>query len=956
LQGWQALIALGLTFGLVVLWLVVGYLAIFFLDRDAEPTRNLLLAPTIGFSIIMVPVFTISRLGISIEEFGIPLLIMTCLIAGGSWYRLRPPLPVRQYLPFLLILILAVLITGKPMLSLGFDWLSYGNDDMTNYVLRATRLLHNGYFHIPGAEELVKGTDYSSYWWFFDVIFGIRAGVDITLAWVMSVTGLSGHRAYMPLMLAFHFSLVSAAAALCYESKRDAFAALLVCVLVALSAETSLGTLYQLLGQVPGVAVLLAALAIFSRGLKTTFRDRATAIRYGVLAGFILASEMLTYPELLPVLGLATALLLGVSFLRRRQDLLNKQRIAAGVVASISVVVIVNIFILDAIQFMLTQAGAGATSTDIYGIHFPTFLLPSGLSVLWGFTTYPALGTESSLAILAGAVLLAIAVIGSVYFTWQERPFGPVVIVMIGLAITLFAKTGDFGLFKLSMYAQPFLLATLTFVWLALVRNRNLIIMATPLLILAAAGIHAQRGYIVSSQGNAARLVEVRRASNLAIAANVEELLKKQKPDSIIIDSPNIVLQKIIVAYTRGIPTAVVSRNALVSAAATVEKYGTSSLYFDRASALALQVRDLVESREFDMQEPNGAEEVNGFSQIQIGREEAAKKQDPTWVVIDPSASLLNPRELAPYGKVPIVGIPQSKLRNHLVFIDSKLGQHYYGFADPDKRTIYQAEIDWFQPNSTFTAIGRYWLMEVVNPSDTVRLELSITAGLKNDRSNLLPPAEAIGTQRESFPLAGRGSAHVFSPPVKVQKIGGLSYVMMDMGVDGQPPKQPPRSGLATLYGKNVLVDNRRFIGFSRGISMVSEQEYASLDAPTKVQKFPNDLLNNRDLEYSGMFEDGWVSEAVLLGLKSLPDQTQFVVEGGVPLTGDPNFSTQAQILIDGVTVHTQVLSVGSFSMKVPFSGRTGRHSVEIRFSHIQNLPGEDGRPVAAIASYIGFD
>ena len=43
-----------------------------------------------------------------------------------------------------------------------------------------------------------------------------------------------------------------------------------------------------------------------------------------------------------------------------------------------------------------------------------------------------------------------------------------------------------------------------------------------------------------------------------------------------------------------------------------------------------------------------------------------------------------------------------------------------------------------------------------------------------------------VGKERERFPLVGRGSARVFSPPIAPQIINGMPYIALDMGVESQ--------------------------------------------------------------------------------------------------------------------------------------------------------------------------
>jgi hypothetical protein len=749
--------------------------------------------------------------------------------------------------------------------------------------------------------------------------------------------------------------LISAAAALVYESRRDMLAALLVTSMLALSALTTLGALYQLIGQVLGLTLLLAMLGIISRCFKEELSGRLL-MRYALLIGIVGSALVIAYPELLPFLGLGSAIHVSVMVVRRRRLYPLKQFAATLGVAAVIAVVFLNVYVVDALAFLKLQATLGTIGGKTGIGLFPSYMVPSGLSIVWGFTPLPALGTESSWAILAGGVLLLIAIAGAVMLVWQEKVAAAVLLVMALLTLRLFVGSSAFGLFKMAMFVQPFLIISVVMLWLHLMRGRPLVSKVLPLLLLSMAGMSAQQTYVRASYGTSRSFVEIYDGSRVAIANRIQALLAAENPQALVLDTQNLVLQRILVAYTRGIPTALLASPSSLNLYYPPETYGIQTVYADDAKKLVTDALALVPYVEFKIPSSSEPAKVNKFSQNNIGRVFPVGSPNALWVFVDPEHSLVNRRALAKYGNAPMVGVKGDEIKNHLVPINSTLGSFYYDFVDFDERSLFQTEPDYFSSRTRIYGLGRYLLFETVNPSSVVRVEMEITASLKGDKGNKLPALTAIGDDRVAFPVLGRGSARVFSEPVKPQKIGDYYYVMFDMGESGKYPEQPPRSGLARAWGRDIRVDNRRLVVFGRGVSLVSDDEYASLDAPAKVQDFPDDILLNPDLEYSGLYEDGWMSEAAFLGLKSLPEQKRLVVEGSVPDIGNGAFTTRAEVMIDGVTVQTQDLPLGSFTISVPYSGPAGRHRIDLRFSNTQNLPGLDGRPVAGRASYIGFD
>jgi hypothetical protein len=242
------------------------------------------------------------------------------------------------------------------------------------------------------------------------------------------------------------------------------------------------------------------------------------------------------------------------------------------------------------------------------------------------------------------------------------------------------------------------------------------------------------------------------------------------------------------------------------------------------------------------------------------------------------TTSILNRRGRQAAG--PILRLERwEDVQNRLVLQPSVLGGNL-GLITYARRpcALHKLEMDLAYPERTMAGCGRHLLFQVINPTPTVRLRLDVTATFQADGNSLLPPAAAIGQGRAPLPLIGRGSARVFSPPLAPQRVDDLTCVAVDMGTDGTRfPER--RTGLMTLFGRKILRDRRLLVAFLRDISLVSEEEYARLHPPERVERFPEDLLHP-DLEYSGLFEDGWVSEGafVCLGRPGLP--ARLVVRG----------------------------------------------------------------------------
>jgi hypothetical protein len=368
-----------------------------------------------------------------------------------------------------------------------------------------------------------------------------------------------------------------------------------------------------------------------------------------------------------------------------------------------------------------------------------------------------------------------------------------------------------------------------------------------------------------------------------------------------------------------------------------------------------------------------------------VGAEDLAKadgERDVVVIATTGKQSPFNRRHIkSDDPKANFVALTPSQARNHLVFVSSELGHPYFsGGRIKPNYAIYQLEAEpLFFRGDTMAGVGRHVLFQVINPSidratgrGRVRMVLEMTGSYKADNDNMLPPAELIGSTHVRFPgLVGRGSTRAVSEPVEPQYLGGQPYLQIDMGVEGTRFPEP-RRGLMKLFGTDVATDRRSLVGFLRDMSLVSEEQYAAFKPPSEIAVFAynrNDLRDNPELEYSGIYEDGWVSEHSFCRLSSRVGSsgaTQAVVKGEVPALpgGDANFETLVELCVDGKTVGRDLLHPGDFELRgdVPAasaSAADSTHAVELKFSRFQHLPENngypDGRPVAARVHYLGL-
>jgi hypothetical protein len=195
--------------------------------------------------------------------------------------------------------------------------------------------------------------------------------------------------------------------------------------------------------------------------------------------------------------------------------------------------------------------------------------------------------------------------------------------------------------------------------------------------------------------------------------------------------------------------------------------------------------------------------------------------------------------------------------------------------------------------------------------------------------------------------LLGRGSARVFSSPVKPQLIAGQPYVLLDLGVDPRVLKMP-RHGIQDLWSASIPLDPRPLTSYVRDVSLVSDDDYRKLTAPTALRSFPGDLADS-DLEYSGIYEDGWTAEksyVVLAGGKA----ADLVVRANVL----PPAAKQVEILVDGRRVLRKAISPGPVELRARVPASTSPRRVELRFAGALRLSAGDDRPASALLQFLG--
>jgi hypothetical protein len=912
-------------------WSLIGLGLLSLVRADTHELRIVLTAPSIGACVTLLTIFPASEAGAAIASCAVPIAIGLPLGAVLVIALRRPRLHPGAFV-VAGVCVAGLLLTAWPMFSLGFHWLANGNDDMSNYVLSAQDLLKRGVLASLDIGGLIQGRDYATVF-VGQHLAGSRPGSDMLLAFVSQLTGRPPYETFMSTILAFELCCASAVGALAMQFARRWWAAPLAAGLLLVSPLASYGVVQELLAQTWGLGVAVALLALLMR--PELHSGRGARLREVIPIGILTTGLVLGYVELASQIGLTYVAYVAILGARRRLGLSALARLWLPVLAI--VVVVLNSYFFTELGFLHAQSAHGL-SAGSYPPLFGYVFVPSALPGVVGLQMLPpgSLAPHLDLTIALAMVLIVGALIGSVLSAYSGAAAAVVLVVDAALAVLLATKSSDFGLFKLAMYVQPFLVAALA-IWLANTRKRAIQSLAALLLAaLALAMLSSQHAYVEASENPGD-------VPNLSAADMIPAFhtVAAQDPGPIVSITENPVLIKLEAASAEGRPVYFQSRD--------VFSLFVSEYLNEISSAKRVRTEHALRSRlwiprSFDLMTTDGAhdpfeEDPNATLSIKSGRCELS--------IAGPSEVPFN-RYALPSSSPNLIITPCRAPRDLLAFTSSELGESFYL---PKKRyniSFYQFQGDPFAPERTMAGFGRYALFQVLGPTSGERMVVELTNTFDSDGSNLLPPAAVVGASRLALPLEGRGSARVFSPPLTPQTIAGTPYVLLDMGIDGKLPFIK-RSGLQGIYGKSVPTDPNYLTTFVKDISLVSAAQYADLRPPTAVSSFPGSL-ENPNLEYAGLYEDGWIGERGYVRLAGGP-AADLLTTGEVPVGAGGHLL----LLVNGHPVYSAAVASGKLRVRVPVPASSATRRLEFRFAKTIKLKAPDLRPAAAHLAFLGF-
>lgn len=911
--------------------------------------RSWLISPTLGFSLQILIVSIINQAGYPVEKFGRWEATITSLLAIGILVWKKPSFNLRLLTPFIGAALIVLVYSGWPLMKLGLGWLSYCNDDMANYCLAAKRSLHHAFFQVPTLEELTGG-DYSQCYWFIYVRNFSRYGCELLLASVSEVSGKNPLFVFMSTIVALGMTVPLGVAALVRSSHSKYKAMVLASWLVSLNPLFFLGVFYQLIAQVAGVALLCATAALLMQ--ERFLWKRKCLLQQALVLGTLGGALCITYPEITPFLGLGFLLWIAIKSIQAKG--IFWKPILLGLFGGVIALFWVRYNLFVYIVTLYNQIQHGTSTTLESDALFPYFLVPSGLPALFGFSALadPFTKIEGYCYMAIATFFLFLWIVAVIHSFQKGKAAGCIAMVMIGMGGWLFYKQVGFGLFKLAMFMQPFIAIELA---LFFCRFR---LLPSLLGLLIYCGLQLPVGifYGISSLGLAnSRFVEVPGISESQL------LIKEPFSEKVLsLKSSHIVIEKFLACLINQ-PGQILNINRNFDDIFFIYNL---PLFFQAAIKKIHPYAEnifLEESLLSDYHSLFNQQRLLGTSVIQLKKEKYsdAKIIRPLDDVepFNGLLSLVNHKEKSSFFQPALTVLNKA----YLTYIFSDQGQHYYASFNRKKISFYQKQKDPYSSSESIAGIGRYFLFEVTSPSPELYLRVAVTKSiLNNGRTKLFKHALVKGEYDLPANFKGNGAANLFIGPLSPLIINGSSYLALDFGEEGQLLEKDT-TGIMSLFRKTKRIDPRYLIGYARDISAITAEQYATMERPRSIKDFPKDLAEAKTLEFSGWYEDGWISQHSYVVLGPRKQGEDLVIKGIIP--GTEKFISERQavtVSVNGISIcDQQKLKTGPFELifHSPSDEKKSTSTrIDIEFSEVDKLPTPDDRPVSAKINYLGFD
>jgi hypothetical protein len=188
-----------------------------------------------------------------------------------------------------------------------------------------------------------------------------------------------------------------------------------------------------------------------------------------------------------------------------------------------------------------------------------------------------------------------------------------------------------------------------------------------------------------------------------------------------------------------------------------------------------------------------------------------------------------------------------------------------------------------------------------------------------------------------------------------------VAHQSLIMGAFEIKAKLPPRDPASAGGRRRVTLkfsDTQRLIPPDRR-PVACKLHYIGFEtppsAPTRIQQFPQDI-SDPDFKRSGLDDDGWLRKRASVSMTQLADQGFLVLKGMVPKIDDESFRTEVVLSMDGKELARKQVGLDQFELRMAVPPLPGYRTIEVTFSNVQTLPGNDGRSVGALLKSLAFE
>lgn len=793
--------------------------------------------PIYGLVVQVIGCFWFSRLGLKLDTsfaYCLTFVIVSTTLFLNFRRRGRISRDANLLAKFGFLVTSAISIPALISKGDNVNWLAFGNDDSTNYMLGAQKFQEGGFYFHQNIASLASGKDWASFLTPFYLVEHHRPGSELILAFYSSLLKVPVNAVYMPMLTAINAMTLLAIASLVYERiHRLPFVALF---LIAINPLLQFGLFAQLSGQIGGIALSLLLLRTYNRSFLSMNP------RLILESCLILSASLIWYPELTAIILLSFFMF---SLYRLRYEKESAKKLVRNLILSFFLLAFfMQTYLFESINFILHQITNRAIDPQYVNEKlFPFYLQPRGLSVYFGFVPMGSQGNFFvETFIFMTSIILMVGFLVKYIKTRRELELADfILLIFLLISVIAFVNNQGFALFKIAMYAQGIMLYVLLSIYFVDRAKKNFAKkLAIAIICLCQMNVAATYAGNASGWSSKAKNGFSLSQRNQLVSEIREKLRVGDVDQTKVVLTSNPVMAK--TAMIQGKHFSLVFPNRVFDKINHPEMITRTSPLWNTRSYLQFPGLEPIFTTVF----PN-LENLRAVTYVNI--------KDPS----DPFNRSVNKYDW----RVESLSHP----RNMISFIDSSLGHHYY-LPEKEPISFYQSEINPLEPSKRMNAVGEFMLIAVEGLQRNSIFRFDLTSSFLPNKEKLLPKIVVYGSDISRSNLETSGSAVVLIPAPKPLKAFGRDYFLIQF----QGPKFSfPKAEVPInmLWKKQIRMDSRTFVTFVNNIELITKTENNLHGVPINLSSRDLSISNIPIIEKSGMYEDGWLAKNGKLSLRA---------------------------------------------------------------------------------------